>query len=435
MNEYDYEEPLQPHPRVFYAYLIWFLCLLFTLYNGILEVSTRTLLSHVRLHFAPDLSVKGNVYLIYSIAIVLFQIPAGLLMDRFGSRQIASAAIALIGLGMILLGMSSDPMLVWIALFLMGFGGTFALLTIAKLIANWFLPQKFAILMAFTLLIIAVFSLLIGQLFTYFSFEKFGWRLTTINYGIAGLVLALLFVFIVRDSEPGAKYNLNPSLKKQTFKEAATKALSSPHNWCIALFFGLAIAPFPAFIALRSTTFFEVVYHYTEKQALLLNTLYGVSFGIGALIFALSSNHQKKRKPFMYVGTIIALFAVSLLLYAHFENNLVIGCLTAAYGFFLGSATLSYTLIHERNFPTLTATVIGMVSAVLALCALIANLITWIFIKSQHHESGYLLNQASTHEFPHAFQYLFAIIPVYLILSLIFLYFVKESHATQTYEE
>ena len=77
-------------------------------------------------NFHISASTLGILSAFYFYAYSPMQIPAGLLMDRFGARRLLTFATFICGLGGILFGFAPSLWLASLARFLMGLGSAFA---------------------------------------------------------------------------------------------------------------------------------------------------------------------------------------------------------------------------------------------------------------------------------------------------------------------
>ena len=81
------------------AWSIWLLSALFMFYKYALEVSPSVMTGTFMKTFQISGMELGNLAACYFYAYLLLQIPAGLLLDRFGLRKTTTLAIALCATG------------------------------------------------------------------------------------------------------------------------------------------------------------------------------------------------------------------------------------------------------------------------------------------------------------------------------------------------
>jgi len=81
---------LHARPRPIYPWIIWILCNLFNFYMFLLQFSAWDLNSHLmqkKLLVEADMGTLPDPFV---FAVILFQIPIALLLDKFGPRKVTS---------------------------------------------------------------------------------------------------------------------------------------------------------------------------------------------------------------------------------------------------------------------------------------------------------------------------------------------------------
>lgn len=414
------------HPRPYYPWIMWLLCLFLHFYNFLLRASTFAVRPSIVSESTFTIGSISTFLDFYSYGIILSQIPAALLIDRFGPRRISSIGLLIASLGSIVFGFSPDHMLQRIALFIMGVGSTVALLTALKIISNWFPARYFAALAGLTSCI-SVIGAGLGLYLTVYLSQLLTWRATIIDYGIIGILYALLFFLIVRDSEPGRKFNLNPILDKVTFIQVAKRALRKKDTWLIALYSGFIIAPWVTYLAVWQVPFLKGSFKLDTDVATLINFVNILGFAVGAPVFGWISTHLKNRKAFMIYGPLINIFFFCLKVYLPIIPIPLLGIISFLETFFLATVILSYTMTHERSLPTVTATVIGVV-------LILNNLIRIIHDVFFNHLFGNTPAELTLLPLS-TIKLALLIVPVSALIGIAFILKTKETHAEQVTEE
>lgn len=414
-----------PHPRPYYPWVVWLLCSFFLFYIYCVQSATLS----IRPIKAPDTATFQNIWRFlnpYAYCIILFQIPIAILIDKFGARKMTSLAIVIFGLGAVFFGFATTDFHLWISIFILGIGWSTALVNALKLAYNWFVPKQFALVAGLTISISAL-GVATGQPIARMFLQNLGWRQMMVDFGIIGILYALIFFSLVRDSEPGARYSVHNYESKIPLSKAIGQVFSSGHNWTVALFYALFSAPWLTYLGLWHASFFEVVYGVSLKAGTILNIIYASLFAIACPFFAYLSNRYQNRKRFLYIGVISSLILSACTIYIPnlpFPLAALFSMLTA---FSSGSLALSFPLIIERNIPIVAATVFGFAYT-------LHFIIKILFDNSVHALIQSVLPEGITRPTTEGFQLGFLLIPAMVFLSLIVLFFIKETHAKQTYE-
>ncbi|WP_420421296.1 MFS transporter [Simkania sp.] len=359
----------------------------------------------------------------YLISMFLLQIPVAFLIDEYGPRRIISIVMLISAIGMILLGLSIHmPGISWMALFIIGIGGTVTFTSSFKMIANWFAPKSFSIMAGWTLFIAFIGSA-IGQKIDFFILSHFSWKTTIINYGLIAAVYALFVFLILRDEAPGVNYDMHPKIKESSFKKALKKSLLSRGNWFMAISIGLIHGHRIPLIGLN-VPIFTSLYGFSSKIANHINLYELCFFVIGILFFSFLARWIKRRKILISIGTILAAIFYLIPFYFPEFKTTTLFIFFSLSAFFAGSIFLIFIMIHESNIPQVTATTTGMLVLAIAFFHLMMSWISRIFLKT----AG--ISQSFRFTIGDSWLYL-TIVPVSVILGLVLLLFTQETHGKQ----
>ena len=90
---------------------------------------------------ATELSVlHSSFFYIYA----LLQLPAGVLVDRYGPRRVSSTGIVVMSVGVCGFALSGSLVTGFLTRTLVGLGGSVIYLSVLRFGANWFRPNEFA---------------------------------------------------------------------------------------------------------------------------------------------------------------------------------------------------------------------------------------------------------------------------------------------------
>jgi len=427
-NTSENNEPVvfHRHPRPYYPWVVWFLCIFLHFYNLMLRGSIYAVRPSIIAESSFTIGSISAFLDFYSIGLILFQVPIAILIDRFGPRRISSIGLLIAALGAILFGYEDSIGMQRTALFLMGAGATVALLTALRIISNWF-PHHYFATMAGLTTCISVIGGGLGLYLTQYLAKSFDWRKTLIDYGIIGILNALLFFLVVRDDEPGRRFNINPTLQKIDFKKALKKAFTRKETWLIALYSGFIIAPWTTYLAAWQIPFLQASYHITGDIAALINLTSILGFAIGAPVLGWISTQVKKRKAIMILGPILNILFFSIKVYIPNIPVPLIGMLSFLGTFFVASAILAYTTIHEKNLPLVTATVVSLV----LICNNIIRILHDHFFDHMFGNTPAELALLPVDTIKLALM----IVPISSLIGVVIMLFVKDTKAVQLTEE
>lgn len=145
----------------------------------------------------------------FFLAFALGQIPAGILIDRYGARRTISAILLVVIVGAIAFAAGRDLPMLAAARVLMGLGCAGIMMASFIVSARWFDPRYFTLAVA---LLIAVSNagVLLATSPMAVVVNAIGWRATFwVMVGITALVTAMVYLR-VQDAPPGHAYEVAP---------------------------------------------------------------------------------------------------------------------------------------------------------------------------------------------------------------------------------
>ncbi len=169
------------------------------LYRAVNAVVAPDLVRDVGLT-ASELGLLTSAYL---LAFALFQLPLGILLDRFGPRRVQSALVATGGVGALLFALGNDVIALTLARAVIGIGFAGGLMSSFKAVVIWVPEQRRALANACVMSAGAV-GVIVASAPTEWAVREIGWRSAFIWLGLATLVVAALILFIVPERKSAA---------------------------------------------------------------------------------------------------------------------------------------------------------------------------------------------------------------------------------------
>lgn len=411
------------------AWTIWLLSAIFMFYKYAIEVSPSVMTGTLMKTFDISGVELGNLAACYFYAYLLLQIPAGLLLDRFGPRKTTTLAIAVCAVGSLIFASANSIWIAGIGRFLNGAGAAFAAVNCLKLIANWFPFRQFAF-MAGLMMTMAMLGAVGGQAPLSAFIQKMEWRHAIEVIGIAGLVLAVLFWAVVRDKAPDHVRERHIVSTKVSLFNSIKGVLKNPQSWWLSIYSGFAFAPVMVFGGLWGVSFIAEAFELSQNISAQMVSLIFIGFAIGAPVFGWFSDWLGRRRIVMIWGTIISLIAITVVIYSPGSSTYTLAFLLFIFGFSISSFLLCFTMITEINLPIFAATAIGFMNAFDALIGAFSDPFTGKLLDMWW--DGKLVEGARAFSLS-AYQTAFVTLPIFLILSILVLFKIKETYCKPTY--
>lgn len=376
------------------AVMIWGLATLFYFYDNLLQITPSAMKTQLFTAFVNSDTEFGTLSAYCLWGYGLMQIPAGLMVDKYGPRRLLTAAAFFCALGSLLFGWAEGLWLAKFARIWIGVGAAFALVCCLKIASVWFAPRFFALMTGLTVtggMLGSVCSLgTVGYLV-----NTYGWREVMQYSGFLGLILAVLLFFWVVDHPESVlkpeKVKVKPKIAKtsRSFTADLWEIMQNRHAWLMAAYAGLMFVPVAAFGGLWGIPFMQEVHGLDVNQAGWSVSLIYLGFMIGSPIYGWLAERLEAKNVLMAFANISTLAVCGVVIYA---NNLpleVIRVLFFLIGFLSAGFTLAFAVIQENCPSHLTGTAIGFTNALNTLGAALAQpMIGWAL---DHSDKQYAL--------------------------------------------
>ncbi len=158
-------------------------------------------------------AITGTFFLTFAAA----QLPAGVLLDRFGPRWTMAGLLAFAVLGSLVFAAAGGGAGLTIGRGLMGLGCAVGLMGSLVVIARWFPPQRFAPMLSVLYAIGGLGSVLATTPLAAAA-EAFGWRGAFVVMAAITAGLALLLWLVVRDSPAGHAATTTPESPREIWR-------------------------------------------------------------------------------------------------------------------------------------------------------------------------------------------------------------------------
>jgi sugar phosphate permease len=329
-------------------------------YRSAIAVLTPDLMRDVPM----DIGALGLVSAAFFYTYALFQIPGGLLLDRFSPAKVMAAFYFSALAGVILFSIAASPGVMVIGRLLMGAGMACGFIGALKIISLQFSPDRFATLSGIVVsvgnmgIVVATTPLVLWA-------QGLGWRTTFLFVGFFHLVMTLTFVFASRDGQEsgrGAPVATGADWASQL--RGLRLVLRDRQVWLISWSAFIRYGILAAVQGLWAGPYLMGVMGYSPVTAgnlLFLLTL-GVVIGNPASGF-LSDRVLRKRKGIMV--TALAGLSVTLTALAFVPAGAplwLMAVLFSVFGLLAGTGSLPYAHLKELTPPECSATALTVLN-------------------------------------------------------------------------
>ena len=331
-----------------FFYIMLVLCAGYTV-SQFLRTSLGVLSPNLMHDFNINPNNMGLLGGVFFLSFAIFQIPAGIFIDKYGPRKVMSAVIIFAVIGSIIFALSNSFYSLLIGRLLMGLGCSICLMGSLVLITRWTDSNQFSKLAGIILAVGGIGGLLATTPLSYFS-ELFGWRLSFWLAAVVTFCVMVLYYFILEDrkndlilnrsNETISLKNLLFILKERNFKFMIPMSLMSYSSLVVIL--GLWGAPY-----LKDIHGLDSV----ERGKILM--LMAISWNIGSFIFGRLRSifgNYKNVVIFGATGVIILLFILSFITEINSIYLYILFCILGFFGAFSVALISHYQVLFDKEY-------------------------------------------------------------------------------------
>lgn len=233
---------------------------------------------------------------LYSYA--LMQIPAGILIYRYGAREISSVGMIISGVGSILFGTMNNVYLAYLSRIMVGIGTSVILLAMFKVQGNWFKKEEFPS-------ITAKFAFIgnLGTVFATFPLvylnDYIGWRNSFILIGVVGIAIGISIYLIVRNTPKDYGFNVDLKVEqaeKIRLQDGLKSVFTNKSTWYNSLILFSLVGISTAFTSLWGVTYITDVYNVSKSVSAFIISFFTYGFVVGSMFMNFLFNKIKCSK-------------------------------------------------------------------------------------------------------------------------------------------
>lgn len=321
------------------------------------QMVLQTFPSVMREGLVVDLSLNetgfGGLSSSFYYPYIFLQIPAGILVSRFGVRSVLITGAALCTVASFLFAVSQTAGFAEATRILMGLGAAPTVVCAMTLAAQWF-PQRIFPLLAALTEIAGMTGAAVGQETLGVIVEHAGWRAGMIACGAFSAVLLVLIIALVRDrSGHGADDEHWPG-----FTQIKQSLLSMP-VLSVATAGGFVASAGVGFGMLWGVSYFQTYHHLSLSAASVCASFYFWGCLPGMLGFAWLCSRYGRPALLLALGAVGTAIAMALLLFV-LRGQVAQSAAMFLLGVSNSSYALSFTMVKDKVPAQLSGTAMGL---------------------------------------------------------------------------
>lgn len=328
------------------ALAMWGIAAIFYGYEFIHRVAPSVITFQLKASLSLTQQQLGTIGAMYFYAYAAFQLPAGILMDRFGIKKVLVTAATILTIGSFVFTFSDKLWVTQLSRFLIGAGSAFAFIGCLK-IASLTLPKKhFPLIVGLTNLCGTLGALLGGRPLARLVLEL-GWRETF--FYLSGIGLLITFFLIKWIKDPNSQTE-PPSPTHTTWFSGLWLIMRSPYAWLVGLYGALLVAPIAAIPEMWGVEYLQIAYNVPSTIASNLTHTVFIGTALGGPIIGWFMTNKDDPTRVMRLSTLLAFSLLSLFLYGFHQPSGLMYLILVSYGFFTANMLLCFTIM-TNHFP------------------------------------------------------------------------------------
>ncbi len=385
--------------------------MLFVNFQFFLQGSVGILTDYLKDSFHADAAVMSILSSSFFYSFILLQIPAGMIIDRFGVRKVATLACAFVAAGCWVFSQSST--LGWgvVGRILMGVGGAFSFISMLKTIKDWFAPQQFPILLGIVETVGMASTAGINTAVSKFA-GLWGWRIAMMGVGGALTLLTFIIWWRVRDQLPVGVGDTK--ISGESFVVRVRRLLAKKELWWCGIFAGCNFSVVTVFTYLWCVPFLTQGYGLPEVTSVMLCSFIYLGIAVGSPLCGWLSN----RAAFyllMERGAILTLVLFGTLLYVPALPVWAIGILIFLLGITISTYHISFIYVSRSIPSTVQGTANGFVNMMTMIGAPLLQPVVGFFLS--YEKDGKVFEGVEVYNLAD-FRVALTLIPICLVISL-----------------
>lgn len=407
--------------RTALSWCIWGVMTAFVLYQFLAQNCFGVLQKAIQKDLSLSTSSTSTLASLYSIAVGVMLIPAGLILDRINKRWVVSIAIAVMGIGYAVFATAANYPMAALGWILMGVGSAFSYISAAALIRIWFPVTRFAFILGLAGLVSSILGGAGGNILMPELLQDYTWRQILLGGAVIGGILFPLSILVVRDkSDPEENQEDQPSII-----ESLKKVFGCSQLIYSSIFEGILFGTVIGFAGLWGIQWQQNAWLVNLRHAAELNFAMLLGFGVGTPIIGFLSDYFQRRKIPAIIASSFAFLILSTILYypSHIQYYILTPLLFLL-GLCCGSTIIPFSLAVENTPARYQATAMSLVNTAGFLGGSLLTLVPGFFISSGGNPSKADLKIA------------LSMYPIMLLVStLIMIFLIRETYGKSVVSE
>jgi len=272
------------------------------------RVSTAVLAESLTLAFNITATELGLLHSSFFYFYAAMQLPAGVLVDRYGPRRVAGTGTFVMGFGAVAFAMSDSFLVSFLARALVGFGGSVIFLAILRFAVTWFRADEYATVTGLTIGVSALGGIIATTPLA-IAASVIGWRSSMLVIGSLCVVSALFIFLSVRDRPVDETDSESPELTADggptSLRDDLRSVLGGSDVWALGILNFLILGVNFTIIGLWGVPYLVHLYDLSVARASLYVLVGNVGLLIGSPLFGWIADRTAAHTALVLISTLV----------------------------------------------------------------------------------------------------------------------------------
>ena len=401
-----------------YAIFLVSVSSLFYIYEFFLRVMPSVITQELMQEFEVNAGFMSLMTSCFLYAYACMQIPAGLLVDRYGPRLVLTAAVTVCAIATYLFQSTHDITVACMARLMLGAASSVAFIAPLTLASRWFAPKYLALVAGCVQLLGCLGAVLGGTPIVILN-HYIGWRNVMIYAAYMGIFLALLFWFLIKDAPETHRIKekkaslpiISQLLHIITHKQSLWIALTAFSSW----------SAMGSLAELWGVPFLVKFHNLDAHHAALMVMIIWLGVAVGSPLAGWWTEYTSKH--ILPLRFLLFLSLITTLVLIYFKTHSTILYINLfLMGFSAGAQPITFSLIALHNPPERIATAFGfnnmaVVCGASFLQPMIGGLLDLFW---QGTSDGSRIYSIAT------YQYALTVVPIAILIGIIACFFIDD---------
>jgi len=349
-------------------WIVWGALALGFLLVNVHRLSTAVLSEDLMRAFQTTGASLGTLHSAFFYVYAPMQVGAGVLADRLGIRQTATAGTVVMSFGALAFGLADSYLLAFLARVVIGLGASVIFIATLRFCANWYQPGEFATMSGLTVAIAGLGGILATTPLAV-TVTSLGLRRTLVGLAVVGLVIAVVVWVLARDTPADAGLDAVegvPDSRTLTLRAVAANVrtvFAERETWLAGVGLFVSLGLNMTVIGLWGLPYVANVYDLSVTAASTLTLLGSLGMLVGAPTVGRFSDRLGRRTGLMVAGAAVYTLAFAVLAIVGRPPLPIVGLCFFTVSFLSGSYALGYTVVKNRHGAGASGVATGAVNA------------------------------------------------------------------------